>query len=103
LRTMKAMQPARREQAPRVAPGFIPGAGRPAGPLSLLVFHLSGQAYGLPLAEVAEVVPMALLSRAPGLPPLLAGFLNLAGTAVPVLRTDRLFGLPDLTPGCTPR
>lgn len=37
---------------------------------------------------------MAFLSRPPGLPSLLEGILNLTGTAVPVLRLDRLFHLP---------
>jgi purine-binding chemotaxis protein CheW len=37
---------------------------------------------------------MAHLARPPGLPSLLEGVLNLAGTAVPVLRLDRLFHLP---------
>jgi len=64
-----------------------------------VVFHLGGQAYALPLREVQEILPLALLSRTPGLPSLLAGFLNLGGTAVPVLRLDQLFELPELTPG----
>jgi purine-binding chemotaxis protein CheW len=71
---------------------------RPRQP-ALLVFHLAGQAYGIRLQEVREVVPMAQLSRPPGLPAVLAGFLNLAGTAIPVLRLGRLFGLPDQPPG----
>src|SRR5437870_5247918 len=78
-------------------------AGNPKSALqkqrALLVFHLGGQAYGIGLHEVQEVVPMAQLSRPPSLPSVLAGFLNLAGTAVPVLRLDRLFELPEITPG----
>jgi len=69
------------------------------GKRSLMVFHLARQAYAIPLAELQEIVPLALLSRPPGLPSVLAGFLNLGGTAVPVLRLDRLFDLPELTPG----
>jgi purine-binding chemotaxis protein CheW len=61
----------------------------------VLVFHLAGQAYALPLEEVQEIVPMAELSRPPGMPSALAGFLNLGGCAVPVLRLDRLFGLRE--------
>lgn len=37
---------------------------------------------------------MAHLARPPGLPSLLEGILDLGGTAVPVLRLDRLFHLP---------
>jgi purine-binding chemotaxis protein CheW len=44
-------------------------------------------------------VPLAELSRPPGLPQLLAGFLNRAGVAVAVLRLDRLFGLSEIIPG----
>jgi purine-binding chemotaxis protein CheW len=42
---------------------------------------------------------MAELARPPGLPPALEGVLNLGGVAVPVLRLDRLFGLPPQRPG----
>jgi purine-binding chemotaxis protein CheW len=65
---------------------------------SLLLFHLGGQAYGLPLREVEEILPLATLSCPPNLPSILAGFLNLGGTAVPVLRLDRLFELPAVSP-----
>jgi purine-binding chemotaxis protein CheW len=66
---------------------------------NLVVFHLGGQTYGLPVQAVQEIVPLALLSRPPGLPSVLAGFLNLGGTPLPVLRLDRLFELPEMTPG----
>jgi chemotaxis signal transduction protein len=58
----------------------------------LLVFTLAGLSCALPLADVQEVVPMALLSTPPGAPMLLDGFLNLRGALVAVVRTERLFG-----------
>jgi purine-binding chemotaxis protein CheW len=64
----------------------------------LLVFRLGPQAYALPLAEVREVIPLAALYAPPLMPALLAGFLNLGGTAVPVVRLDRLFDLPEPPP-----
>ena len=64
-----------------------------------LVFHLRGTVCALPVSAIREVVALPLLSRPPGLPSLLEGFLNLGGSAIPVLRLDRLFGLPDLVPG----
>src|SRR5437667_9531123 len=71
-----------------------------AGPRrSLLLFRLGGRACALPADAVAEVVPLPLLSRPPGLPDLLEGLLNLGGQAVPVVRLDRLLGLPPLAPG----
>jgi purine-binding chemotaxis protein CheW len=42
---------------------------------------------------------MALLLTPPGLPSLIAGLLNLRGTAVPIIRVDRLFGQPESPPG----
>ena len=42
---------------------------------------------------------MATLSSPPGLPSGLAGFLNLRGTAVPIIRMDRLFDLAEQPPG----
>jgi purine-binding chemotaxis protein CheW len=61
----------------------------------LLVFHLAGQTAALPIESVHRIAPMAHLVRPPGLPSLLEGILNLTGTAVPVLRLDRLFHLPS--------
>ena len=65
----------------------------------LLVFHLAGQLGALPVENVERVVPMAELGRPPGLPSPLEGILNLAGTAVPVLRLDHLLQLPEQRPG----
>lgn len=65
----------------------------------LLVFQLGQQRCGLPVEKVQEIVPMAALVCPPGLPSLLEGFLNLRGTAVPVVRLDRLFRLPPWSPG----
>jgi purine-binding chemotaxis protein CheW len=65
---------------------------------TLLVFHLTGQLCAVSLKWVQEVVPMARLSRPPGLPSIIEGFLNLGGTAVSVLRLDRLFNLGETGP-----
>ena len=60
----------------------------------LLVFQLADRLAALPVENVERVAPMAELGRPPGLPSALEGVLDLAGAAVPVLRLDRLFGLP---------
>jgi purine-binding chemotaxis protein CheW len=65
----------------------------------LLVFEAGGRECALPVEAVQEIVPMAALASAPGQPPIVEGFLNLRGTAVPVVRFDRLFGLPGEPPG----
>ena len=69
------------------------------GQQNLLVFSSSGLDCAFPLEAVQEVVPMALLSVPPGLPSGLAGFLDLRGTAVPIVRLDLLFDLPEQKPG----
>jgi purine-binding chemotaxis protein CheW len=60
----------------------------------LLVFQLSDRLAAVRLEDVERITPMAELATPPGLPAALEGVLNLAGVAIPVLRLDRLFGLP---------
>ncbi len=64
-----------------------------------LVFQTSGLDCAFPLGEVREIVPMARLSCPPGLPAGLAGFLDLRGTTVPIVRLDRMFDLPEQKAG----
>jgi purine-binding chemotaxis protein CheW len=66
---------------------------------NLLVFRSSGLNCAFPLEAVREIVPMASLSSPPGLPSGLLGFLDLRGTAIPIVRLDRLFDLPEQKPG----
>src|SRR5258706_11091048 len=59
------------------------------------LFELGGHTFGLRLESVREIVPMARLSCPPSMPSILEGFLNLRGTALPVLRLPELLGLPQ--------
>ena len=81
---------------PATATASLP---RTATARRVIVFSVAGQIYAIDLEEVREIVPLPLLTRPPGLPSMLAGFLNLAGSAIPVVRLDRLFGLPQQVPG----
>ncbi|WP_342778996.1 chemotaxis protein CheW [Methylobacterium terricola] len=54
---------------------------------------IAGTECALPRRAVREVLPLPRLWRPPGAPAALAGFLNLAGAAVPVLDLAILFGL----------
>jgi chemotaxis signal transduction protein len=65
----------------------------------LLVFQVSGRTAAVPLADVEKITPMVQLAGTPGLPAALEGILNLAGTAIPVLRLDYLLRLPEKRPG----
>jgi purine-binding chemotaxis protein CheW len=74
--------------------------GNPRAPgQNLLIFHLSGLDCAFPLEAVREIVPAARLSSPPSMPLGLAGILNLRGTAVPIVRLDRLFNLPEQQAG----
>lgn len=66
---------------------------------TLLVFQFSDRCAAFHLEDIERVIPMAELAAPPGLPSVLEGILNLKGVAVPVLRLDRLFGLPGQRPG----
>lgn len=58
-----------------------------------LVFTVAGARLGLRVRQVMEVVPTAALTQAPETPQVVAGFLSLAGTLVPVVHLDRLLRL----------
>lgn len=62
---------------------------------TLVVFDLAGRSCALPAEAVREVLHMVELARPPGLPRVIEGLVNIAGTSVPVLRLDRLFDLPE--------
>jgi chemotaxis signal transduction protein len=59
----------------------------------ILIFTIHARSFGIPLDKVQEIVPMPRLIVPPDCPPLIEGFLNLRGCAVPVLRVAQLIGL----------
>lgn len=61
-------------------------------PERYVVVRCAGASAALPAAAVAEVLPIARLSRPVGAPKVLAGFLNLAGQALPVVDLATVFG-----------
>jgi len=58
-----------------------------------VVFSLAGQSCALRGAEVREILHIPELGRPPTTPPILEGFLDFGGDAIPLLRLDRLLGL----------
>jgi purine-binding chemotaxis protein CheW len=62
--------------------------------LQIIVFDVCGTACALHRNAAREFLPLPRLWRPPALPRPVAGFFNLSGRAVPVLRLDMLFGLP---------
>jgi purine-binding chemotaxis protein CheW len=65
---------------------------------SILVFEFAGHLCGMRAADVREIVFLPQLTRLAGQPPLIDGFLDLRGRAVPVVRLERLFDAPARTP-----
>jgi purine-binding chemotaxis protein CheW len=63
-----------------------------------LVLHVGQARYAVLADRVREIVHMASLASSPGQPSLLAGFLDLRGEAVPVIRLRRLFRLDHRDP-----
>ncbi len=65
------------------------------GKSTYIVFGVGNVPCALAREAVRRVLPLPALGRPPGLPAAVEGILDLAGAAVPVLRLDRLFGLPS--------
>lgn len=61
--------------------------------LQIILFDVCAIACALRRHEVRELLPLPRLWRPPSLPRPVAGFFNLGGAAVPVVRLDVLFGL----------
>jgi purine-binding chemotaxis protein CheW len=70
----------------------------PFDPAQFLLLRVAEQTCGVPVAGIREIVHRAALVSTPGQPPILEGFLNLRGEAIPVIPLRRLFGLPDGPP-----
>jgi purine-binding chemotaxis protein CheW len=79
-----------RDAASRLATGPVRDPQRVA-----VLFHLGSELLAVDASAVREIALMARLSTPGGLPSVLAGFLNLAGLPVPIVRLHRLFGIPE--------
>ena len=61
--------------------------------LSVVVFSLDGQRYGLPLVAADRALPMASVSPLPGCPDAVLGAINVHGDVTPVFDLRRRLGL----------
>lgn len=61
----------------------------------LTIFHLGDELLAVEAGAVQEITLMARLSKPSGLPLVIAGFLNVAQQAVPIIRLHRLLDLPE--------
>jgi purine-binding chemotaxis protein CheW len=62
--------------------------------LEVLVFEMAGQRYGLPAADVRELLRAVALTPIPGAPAGVEGAINLRGSIVPVYDLRQYFRLP---------
>ncbi|MBI0535832.1 chemotaxis protein CheW [Roseomonas sp. KE2513] len=70
----------------------------PPSAAGLVLFATGGAVCALPRECVRALLPLPRLDAPPGLPEPLAGFLNLGGTAVPVVELARLLDVPQGQP-----
>jgi purine-binding chemotaxis protein CheW len=83
-----------RQRAARLAqPPEIDRAGHS---VSVLVFGMGSERYGIELPRLQEVISRPLRAPVPGAPPQLAGVVSVRGEIHPVWDLARLLGLPDL-------
>src|SRR5688572_7647748 len=65
----------------------------PPAPRSCLRFSLGVRAFGLPLQQVREVVPVEEVHPVPLAPPNVLGLLNVRGQVITLLNTAGLLGM----------
>lgn len=65
------------------------------GQRAIVVFGLGSEVFGVEASKVQEIMLMAHLSTPGGLPPVLAGFLNLGNRPIPVIQLHRLLELSE--------
>lgn len=61
-------------------------------PEQVLLFHLGGETYGLPINAIREIIGISHLTKIPLAPPFLRGVMNLRGAVVPVVDLAVRFG-----------
>jgi purine-binding chemotaxis protein CheW len=67
-------------------------------PAEILVFEVGGQHYGLPAADVRQILRAVTLTPLPRAPEVVEGVINVRGAIVPVLDIRARFRLPPAPP-----
>ena len=89
--------PARALRAARSAAlaARVPVTGAPPPEVAYLVCACGSERYGLPLAGVAQVLPMRPCTPVPGAGPAMVGLIGLSGQVVGVIGLARALGRPE--------
>ncbi|HSV28428.1 MAG TPA: chemotaxis protein CheW [Candidatus Omnitrophota bacterium] len=80
-------------RASRLAQSRDLGDDKPPG-IAVLCFRVGGEAYAVPLGELAEVMPLGAWTPVPGQPQQLLGVVNVRGEIRPVLDLHAMLTLP---------
>jgi len=59
----------------------------------LVVFYLGGEAFGVDISTVNEIIQMQAITAVPGTARFVEGLINLRGTVIPVVELRKRFGL----------
>src|SRR5690242_13435995 len=73
-------------------------ASEQAAEEQVVVLELAGEAYGVAIERVQEIIRMQPITRVPNGPPGVEGVTNLRGRVIPVLDVRQRFGLPQTPP-----
>jgi len=68
------------------------------GEEQVVVLELAGEAYGVEIGRVEEIIRMQPITRIPNGPAFIEGVTNLRGRVIPVLDLRKRFGLPTSEP-----
>lgn len=88
-------------RAQRLAAARTATVQKPVG-VAVLAFRIASEAYGLPLAALSEVMPLAACTPVPGLPQHLLGVTNVRGEIRPVMNLHAMLTLPEPDPDQRP-
>ncbi|MCR6632291.1 MAG: chemotaxis protein CheW [Magnetospirillum sp.] len=84
-------------RAHRLAAARAQAEDKPLG-MAVLCFGIGAEAYALPLAELSEVMPLAMWTPVPGLAQHLLGVTNVRGEIRPVLNLHAMLTLAEPDP-----
>jgi len=71
-----------------------PATAAPAEPAQVLTFMLAGEAYGIGILSIKEIIGYTALTIVPMMPAFARGVINLRGAVVPVIDLLSRFGQP---------
>ncbi|MDR3374200.1 MAG: chemotaxis protein CheW [Ancalomicrobiaceae bacterium] len=90
----KALQTLEAEFSPDKAGSAPPAATSDAR--QFVIFHIEGERFAVPLAEVQEIIRVPDVVKVPLSPPSLEGIANLRGVVLPIINLRQAFGFPPV-------